>query len=92
MARLTSCVSTMCTSSLSDDPSGIPMEDFECNGWCYYLLDMIRQNEVGVDTQPYTETITKDSSTEDMSAVLKKMEVNHRGRLHRDPNPGSYLR
>ena len=36
--------------SLSDDPSGIPTEDFVRNGRLYYLLDMTRKNEVGVDT------------------------------------------
>ena len=60
--------------SLSDDPSGIPTEDFERNGRRYFLLDLIRQDEVGVDTQTYTETITKDSGTGDMSAVLKELD------------------
>ena len=60
--------------SLSDDPSGIPTEDFERNGRRYYLLDLIRQDEVGVDTQTYTETITKDSGTGDLSAVLKELD------------------
>ena len=32
--------------SLSDDPSGIPTEDFVRNGRLYYLLDMTRKNEV----------------------------------------------
>ena len=32
--------------SLSDDPSGIPTEDFVRNGRQYYLLDMTRKNEV----------------------------------------------
>ena len=40
--------------SLSDDPSGIPTEDFVRNGRLYYLLDMTRKNEVGVDSlKPY---------------------------------------
>lgn len=38
--------------SLSDDPSGIPTEDFVRNGRLYYLLDMTRKNEVGVDMDP----------------------------------------
>ena len=42
--------------SLSDDPSGIPTEDFVRNGRQYYLLDMTRKNEVGVDTKPHIET------------------------------------
>ena len=60
--------------SLSDDPSGIPTDDFDRNGRHYYLLDLVRQDEVGVDTQTYTETITKDSGTGDMSAVLKDLD------------------
>lgn len=60
--------------SLSDDPGGIPTEDFDRNGRHYYLLDLIRQDEVGVDTQPYTETITMDSNTGDLSAVLKQLD------------------
>ena len=36
--------------SQGDDPSGIPTGDFERNGRLYYLLDMVRKDEVGVDT------------------------------------------
>ena len=43
--------------SLSDDPSGIPTEDFVRNGRLYYLLDMVRKDEIGVDTQTHTETV-----------------------------------
>ena len=61
--------------SLSDDPRGIPTEDFERNGRRYYLLDMIRENTIGVDTKEYTETVTMDSDTGDMSAVLKTLDA-----------------
>ena len=61
--------------SLSDDPRGIPTEDFERNGRRYYLLDMIKENTTGVDTQEYTETVTMDSDTGDMSAVLKALDA-----------------
>ena len=61
--------------SLSDDPSGIPTEDFDRNGWHYYLLDMVRKDEVGVDTQPHTETITMDSDTGDLAEVLKRLDA-----------------
>ena len=47
--------------SLSDDPSLIPTEDFVRNGRRYYLLDMTRKDEVGVDIQTHTETVTKPS-------------------------------
>ena len=61
--------------SLSDSPSGIPTEDFERNGRHYYRLDMIRQDEVGVDTQAHTETITMDSDTGDLAEVLKRLDA-----------------
>ena len=60
--------------ALSDDPSGIPTGDFDRNGRHYYLLDLTRQDEVGVDTQPYTEAVTMDSATGELSAVLKKLD------------------
>lgn len=60
--------------SLSDDPSGIPTDDFDRNGRHYILLDLIRQNEVGVDTQTYTETITMDSETGDVPTVMKQLD------------------
>lgn len=61
--------------SLSDDPSGIPTEDFDRNGRHYYLLDMVRKDEVGVDTQPHTETITMDSDAGDLAEVPKRLDA-----------------
>ena len=49
--------------SLDDDPSLIPTEDFERNGRLYYLLDMTRKDEVGVDTKPHVQTVTRPSDT-----------------------------
>ena len=60
--------------SLSDDPAGIPTEDFERNGHVFHLLDLIRKDEVGVDTQPHTETVTMDSPTGELSEVLKLLD------------------
>ncbi len=60
--------------SLSDDPAGIPTEDFERSGHVYHLLDLIRKDEVGVDTQPYTETVTMDSPTGELSEILKQLD------------------
>lgn len=60
--------------SLSDDPAGIPTEDFERNGYTFHLLDLIRADEVGVDTQTHTETVTMDSTTGELSEVLKQLE------------------
>ena len=61
--------------SLADDPSSIPTEDFDRNGRHYYLLDMIKEDEVGVDTQDYTDTITVDSDTNDLSKILKQLDA-----------------
>ncbi len=61
--------------SLSDDPSGIPTEDFERNGRRYYLLDLVKEDGVGVDTQDYTETVTQDSDTKDLSVILKQLDA-----------------
>ncbi len=73
--------------SLSDDPSGIPTEDFERGGRRYFLLDMVRKDEVGVDTQDYTDTITMDSDTNDLSAILKQLEA-HREVTTEDGHSG----
>ena len=61
--------------SLSDDPSGIPTEDFVRNGRLYYLLDMTRKNEVGVDTKPHIETISQASDTNDMETILQQLNA-----------------
>ena len=61
--------------SLSDDPSLIPTEDFVRNGRRYFLLDMIRKDEVGVDIQPHTETITQASDTNSLEAILQKLDA-----------------
>lgn len=78
--------------SLSDDPSGIPTEDFVRNGRLYYLLDMTRKNEVGVDTKPHIETISQASDTNDMETILQQLnaelevttEDGYTGTLHLD--------
>ena len=61
--------------SLGDDPSGIPTEDFERGGQHYYLLDMTRKDEVGVDTQQHTETVTLASDTNKMDAILQRLDA-----------------
>lgn len=60
--------------SLNEDPAGIPTGDFERDGRLYFLLDMTRKDEVGVDTQPYTETITLESNTGKLEEVLKRLD------------------
>ena len=61
--------------SLSDDPSGIPTEDFVRGGRLYYLLDMTRKNEVGVDTKLHTESVTKTSDTNDLEKILQQLDA-----------------
>ena len=59
--------------SLSDDPAGIPTEDFEEYGMTFHLMEMTRKDEVGVDTQPLTKTVTTDSTTGDLGEILKQL-------------------
>ena len=61
--------------SLSDDPSLIPTGDFERGGRHFYLLDMTRKDEVGVDTQTHTETVTLSSDTSKMDDILKRLDA-----------------
>ncbi len=61
--------------SLSDDPSLIPTGDFERGGRTYTLLDMTRKDEVGVDTQTYTETVTQPSDTDDLEKILQELDA-----------------
>ena len=61
--------------SLADDPSLIPTEDFVRNGRRYYLLDMTRKDEVGVDIQTHTETVTQASDTNSLEAILQRLDA-----------------
>ena len=61
--------------SLSDDPSLIPTEDFVRNGRRYYLLDMTRKDEVGVDIQTHTETVTQASDTNSLETILQRLDA-----------------
>lgn len=61
--------------SLSDDPSLIPTEDFTRNGRRYYLLDMTRKDEVGVDIQTHTETVTQPSDTNNLETILQRLDA-----------------
>lgn len=71
----TPCVRKVYQLALSDDPSSIPTGDFERDGRLYRLLDMTRRDEVGVDTQSYSQTVRLDSDTGEMSEVLKKLDA-----------------
>ena len=61
--------------SLSDDPSLIPTEDFTRNGRRYYLLDMTRKDEVGVDIQTHTEAVTQASDTNNLETILQRLDA-----------------
>ena len=61
--------------SLDDDPGLIPTEDFERNGRLYYLLDMTRKDEVGVDTKPHVQTVTLPSDTNNMEKILQTLDA-----------------
>jgi len=60
--------------SLSDDPAGIPTEDFEEYGMTFRFIEMTRKADVGVDTQPLTKTVTTDSDTGDLGEILKQLD------------------
>ena len=78
--------------SLDDDPSLIPTEDFERNGRLYYLLDMTRKDDVGVDTKPHVQTVTMPSDTNNMEKILQTLDAEietvtedgYTGKLHLD--------
>jgi len=61
--------------ALSDDPAQIPTEDFERDGRLYFLLDMTREDSVGVVTRPHIETITAKSDTNDIQKVLAQLDA-----------------
>lgn len=60
--------------SLLDDPAAIPTGEFERDGRRYFLLDMTRKDEVGVETKPHTHTATLASDTDDMEEILQRLE------------------
>ena len=60
--------------SLNEDPASIPTGDFERYGYVYHLLDITQHNDEGVDVKDYTDTITQDSDTGDLAAVLKQLD------------------
>lgn len=57
----------------ADDPSLIPTEDFDREGQTYTLLDITRQDQVETDTRDYAETVTLESKTKDMDAILPQL-------------------
>lgn len=54
----------------ADDPANIPTGDFDREGWHYTLLDVTRQDNSETDTKDYAETVTLDSKSKDMDAIM----------------------
>lgn len=69
------CIQKVYQLSLDDDPTKIPTEDFTRNGRLYYLLDMTRQDEIGVDTKSHVQTVTLPSDTNNMEKILQTLDA-----------------
>lgn len=54
-----------------DDPAAIPTQSFEREGRHYELLDLLKAGQTETDTQEHIEIITLESSTKDMSEIIK---------------------
>ena len=61
--------------ALTENPSLIPTDTFERDGYQYSLLDITQKNEVAVHTKEHSETVTQDSDTGDMSTILKRLDA-----------------
>ena len=57
-----------------DDPAAIPTQSFEREGRHYELLDLLKAGQTETDTQEHIEIITLESSTKDMSEIIKVIE------------------
>lgn len=57
----------------ADDPANIPTEDFDREGLTYTLLDVTRQDHAETDTRDYKETVTLESKTKDMDAIMPQL-------------------
>ena len=58
----------------ADDPSAIPVGDFEREGRNYTLLDLLRNDQTETETKEHIEIITKDSDTKDMAEIIQTLE------------------
>ena len=56
--------------SPEDDPAGIPRSDFEQDGFRYTLTDLLKQELPEYESRPHTETVSLESKSKDMEAVL----------------------
>ena len=58
----------------ADDPSTIPVGDFEREGRNYTLLDLLRNDQTETETKEHIEIITRDSDTKDMAEIIQALE------------------
>ena len=61
--------------ALTDTERRIPTGDFTQGGFLYHLVEMTRENKVGVDTKEYTEAVTKDCPSNETEAALKALDA-----------------
>lgn len=61
--------------SVSDDPQKLPVADFERDGRRYYLLDMTKEDEIGVDTKEHSETVKLSSDTKEMEQIRQRLDA-----------------
>lgn len=61
--------------SVSDDPQKLPVADFERDGRRYYLLDMTKEDKIGVDTKEHSETVKLSSDTKEMEQILQRLDA-----------------
>ena len=57
-----------------EDPDAITTKSFEREGRHYELLDLLKADQTETDTQEHIEIITLESSTKDMSEIIKVIE------------------
>ena len=58
----------------ADDPSTIPVGNFEREGRNYTLLDLLRNDQTETETKEHIEIITRDSDTKDMAEIIQALE------------------
>jgi LPXTG-site transpeptidase (sortase) family protein len=55
------------------DPADIPRGNFERDGWRYALTDITKNRVAGRDAKAHTETVTVDTDTNDLNAVIARL-------------------
>jgi hypothetical protein len=57
-----------------ETPDGIPAAGFEFDGLRYELTDILKKETAAADTREHTETVTVNTETNDMPAIVKLLE------------------